>query len=453
MILYERKTTEEVFSSLKTGKNGLSDAEAKKRLAENGHNALAEKKQKTMFQMFLAQLNEPMIYILMAAAVISVFLGEVSDAVIILVVILINAVIGVVQEGRAQKALDALKKMSSPTAMVVRGGTPVEIPAEELVVGDLVRLEAGRIVPADLRLSESINMKIDESALTGESVPSDKDAAFVADGDLPIGDKANMAFMSTPVAYGRGEGVIVATGMNTEIGKIAGMLNEQGDEITPLQARLADLGKLLGIATLVICGLLFGIALIQKRDIAEMLITAISLAVAAVPEGLPAVVTIVLAIGVQQMVRVHAIVRRLPAVETLGAVSVVCSDKTGTLTQNKMTVTSVYLNGQTLHANKLTPENANVLLNGFVLCNDASIEGGSRIGDPTEIALLDIGAHYKLSRSNLEKELPRIDELSFDSTRKMMTTVHKYGAECFSYQKARWIIFFPAVRSCSKTGL
>ncbi len=328
--MYYQKSADSVCSELNVQNSGLSQEEAKKRLEQNGPNALVEKKRKTILQMFLAQLKDTMIYILFAAAAISIALDEVTDAIIILLVVLINAIIGVVQESKAEAALEALKNLTSPTAMVRRNGKIMEIPAAELVAGDIVILEAGRIIPADLRLLQSVNLKIEESALTGESVPVDKDASFLAAGEVGIGDRINMAFSSTSVAYGRGEGVVVYTGMNTEIGKIAAMLNESEEELTPLQKRLNDLGKVLGIVAVVIIVAMFGIALIQGRDMVEMLITAISLAVAAIPEGLTAVVTIVLALGVQRMVKVNTIVRKLPAVETLGAVSTVCSDKTGT---------------------------------------------------------------------------------------------------------------------------
>ena len=366
-----------------------------------------------------------MIYILFGAVVISLLLKEFSDAVIILAVILLNAVIGMIQESKAEKSLEALKKLSSPTALVRRDGVPVEVPAADLVVGDIVLLEAGRIIPADLRLISSINLKVEESALTGESVPVQKDAQFIANGDVTLGDRLNMAYLSTSVAYGRGEGVVVRTGMNTEIGKIAKMINESIDEMTPLQKRLGDLGKLLGILAVVLCAALFGVALIQGRDIMEMLLTAISLAVAAIPEGLPAVVTIVLALGVQRMVKVNTIVRKLPAVETLGSVSVVCSDKTGTLTQNKMTVTKVYVDEGLRHVSELRYDSDKLFIDGFVLCTDASIEGNTRLGDPTELALLDMGLSHEISKKALEQSEPRINEQAFDSDRKMMTTVHK----------------------------
>lgn len=409
--MFEQQKIETVLKDVGVNsQQGLTDQEAKERLSKYGPNVFQEKKPKTKAQMFLSQLRDPMIYILFGAVVISVFLKEISDACIILAVILLNAVIGMIQEAKAEKSLEALKKLSSPTALVRRGGVPVELPASELVIGDIVLLEAGRIIPADLRLISTVNMKIEESALTGESVPVQKDAAFVAEGDVTLGDRLNMAYLSTSVAYGRGEGVVVKTGMETEIGKIAKMISESVDEMTPLQKRLGDLGKVLGILAVALCVALFGVALFQGRDIMEMLLTAISLAVAAIPEGLPAVVTIVLALGVQKMVRVNTIVRKLPAVETLGSVSVVCSDKTGTLTQNKMTVTKVYVDEALRHVSELRYDTDKLFIDGFVLCTDASIDGGSRLGDPTELALLDMGSNHSTDKKTLELAQPRINE-------------------------------------------
>ncbi|HWQ78969.1 MAG TPA: cation-translocating P-type ATPase [Anaerovoracaceae bacterium] len=424
--MFEQQRIEEVLEQLGVNsQEGLSSGEAETRLQKYGPNAFQEKKPKTKLQMFLSQLRDPMIYILFGAAAISLFLKEVSDSIIILAVILLNATIGVVQESKAEKSLEALKKLSSPTALVRRNGSTVEIPAADLVAGDIVLLEAGRIIPADLRLISTINMKVEESALTGESVPVQKDAEFIADGDITLGDRLNMAYLSTSVAYGRGEGAVVKTGMETEIGKIAKMISESVDEMTPLQKRLGDLGKILGILAIVLCVALFVVALFQGRDIMEMLLTAISLAVAAVPEGLPAVVTIVLALGVQRMVKVHTIVRKLPAVETLGSVSVVCSDKTGTLTQNKMTVTRVYVDEALRDVSELRYDTDKLFIDGFVLCTDAAIEGTTRFGDPTELALLDMGLDNGVLKKELEALEPRINEQAFDSDRKMMTTVHQ----------------------------
>lgn len=430
------KTIEECEKQLSTSKlTGLSSEEANRRLKENGPNQLAEQKVKTPLQMFLAQLNDPMIYILMIAAVISLLLKEVSDAIIIIIVILINAIVGLIQEGKAQKALDALKKLSSPNALVKRDNKLLEIPAAELVEGDLVILEAGRQVPADLRLCMTANLKIEESALTGESVPVDKDCTITCDDKVSLGDKLNLAFMSTNVSYGRGEGIVTGTGMNTQIGKIASMLESSKEEMTPLQKRLADLSKLLGAIAILLCVALFVIALVQDRNIVEMLITAISLAVAAVPEGLPAIVTIVLALGVQRLVKVNTIVRKLPSVETLGCVSVVCSDKTGTLTQNRMTVVHYVSDNEYKNIDDLDIAKDDLLVKGFLLCSDASIANGQRLGDPTEIALLDLAANYHLEKEALEQSMPRINEKAFDSDRKMMTTVHQSEAGIISFTK------------------
>lgn len=425
--MYEQQEIDDVLKQIGVIQlDGLSSSEAKLRLEKNGPNTFQEKKPKTKVMMFLSQLRDPMIYILFSAVVVSIFLGEVTDAFIILAIILLNAIIGVVQESKAEKSLEALKKLSSPTALVRRDSNPIEIPAAELVVGDIVLLEAGRVIPADLRLLSSINMKIEESSLTGESVPVQKDAKFLASGEVTLGDRLNMAYLSTSVAYGRGEGVVVKTGMDTEIGKIAKMINESVEEMTPLQKRLGDLGKVLGILCIILCVALFAVALFQGRDVMEMLLTAISLAVAAIPEGLPAIVTIVLALGVQRMVKINTIVRKLPAVETLGSVSVVCSDKTGTLTQNIMSVKKVYIDGALRHVTELRYDTDKQFVDGFVLCTDATIVNDIRIGDPTELALIDMGVALDISKKDLEEKFPRINERSFDSDRKMMTTVHQF---------------------------
>lgn len=389
-----------------------------------GKNVLAEEKRQSVAASFLTQLNDPLIFILFAAAAISLLLREAGDAVIILVVVFVNAVIGVIQEGRAQRALEALKKMASPHALILEHGHVREIPAADLIPGDVVILQAGCQVPADLQITKAVHLKIEESALTGESVPVSKNEK-----------NKNRAYMSTNVTGGRGEGIVTAIGMDTAIGKIAGMLRDAKTEQTPLQKRLADLGKVLGALSVFLCVMLFILAVLQRRNVAEMLITAISLAVAAVPEGLPAVVTMVLAFSVSRMVRVHTIVKRLPSVETLGCVSVVCSDKTGTLTQNRMTVTQCYTNGSMCAAAQLDDTKNVHFLQGFALCNDASWTEGVRRGDPTELALLAMAAHYGVEREKLERRLPRVEELAFDAERKRMTTRHKGASGSISYTK------------------
>jgi len=437
--MWYNKNLKDVINELAVNPlDGLTEEEVLLRREKYGSNVLNSKKQKSTFRLFFEQLNDALIYILLVAAVVSGALGEISDAAIIAFVIILNAVIGVVQESKAEKALDALKKLSTPKAVVKREGLLKEIPSEDLVPGDVVIIDAGRYIPCDLRLIETANLQIEESALTGESVAVEKDAALViSEMDTALGDQRNMAFMSTLSTYGRSVGVAVATGMNTEIGKIAKMLESDEKELTPLQKKLAELGKMLGIAALVICGLMFAVALFQKRDILEMFLTAISLAVAAVPEGLPAIVTIVLAIGVQKMIKEHAIIRKLPAVETLGAVNIICSDKTGTLTQNKMTVTKFYADSTLDKIEYLDKNNAihKLLLENLVLCNDATFEEDSKTGDPTEIALLAAGAKYNIFKSPMEQDHIRVNEIPFDSGRKLMSTINEYDGKYYVMTK------------------
>mgnify|MGYP001140162394 FL=1 len=426
---------------------GLNDREAELRLNKYGSNELKEEKGTTFLSKLVAQFSDFLVLILIGAAIVSMAMGESRDAIVILVVVVINALLGIYQEGKAEKALDALKKMASPDAKVVRAGKTVIIPAHTLTPGDIVLLDAGDIVPADLRLIESSNLKIEEASLTGESVPVEKKAGEVHKGEAPLGDRHNMAYMSTIVTSGRGKGVVVGTGHDSEIGKIATMIQSLDDEATLLQRRLNQLGKMLGTATIGICAIVFGIGILQGREIFEMLMIAISLAVAAIPEGLPAIVTIVLAIGMNRMVKRHAIVKKLLAVETLGCTTVICSDKTGTLTQNEMTVTKVYVNNRRIDitgtgyepkgefkidGNGVSADlfdNLNTLLSIGVLANNARLEKSDGmykiIGDPTEGALITLAGKADITGENINKLFPRIEEIPFDSGRKMMTTFHK----------------------------
>jgi len=428
------KSHEEVLKEFDVNpKTGLSTEEAKLRLQKYGENKLKGKPKKSLLSLFLAQLKDMLIYVLLGATVITIAIGEYADAIIILSVVILNAVIGVVQEFKAEKAIEALQQMTTPKTLVRRDGEVREINSEEIVPGDIVIIDAGRYIPADIRLIESVNLQIEESALTGESVPSDKDAnVILEDPKTPIGDKSNMAFMSTLATYGRGEGVVVATAMDTEIGKIAKILDEENGEMTPLQKRLEELGKVLGFLAIGICVLIFVIALFQKRDLFEMFLIAISLAVAAIPEGLAAIVAIVLAIGVTRMSKINAIVKKLPAVETLGSVNIICSDKTGTLTQNKMTVVKTYtLNN--LKEVPTTEENFKAdideaeLIKTLVLCSDATYEDGESTGDPTEVALVVLGHKYNLTKKDLNSRHERVGEKPFDSDRKLMSTLNREG--------------------------
>ena len=430
------KSQEAVLKELNVNsKTGLSTEEAKNRLEKYGLNKLKGKPKKSLLQLFLAQLKDVLIYVLIGAAVINIIAHGtegIPDALIILTVVLINALVGVIQESKAEKALEALQQMTAPKSLVRRNGEVIEINSEELVPGDILIIDAGRYIPADVRLIESANLQIQESSLTGESVPSEKNADFItSDEKISVGDKENMAFMSTIAIYGRGEGVVVATAMDTEIGKIAKILDEDENMLTPLQIKLEELGKTLGYGALAICGIIFVVGMLQGRQVVEMFMTSISLAVAAIPEGLVAIVAIVLSLGVKSMSRKNAIVRKLPAVETLGAVNIICSDKTGTLTQNKMTVVKTYTLNNLKDISDERNQKANVdeteLIKSFVLCSDASIDGGQDIGDPTEVALVVLGDKFNLEKNTLNAEYKRVGENPFDSDRKLMSTLNEEG--------------------------
>lgn len=418
---------------------GLSGPEAEKRLQEYGKNKLQEQKRKSIFRIFFEQLNDALIYVLFAAVGITFFMGEYTDGIIILIVILINAFLGLFQEVRANNAIDALRNLSHPKAIVRREGKVLEIDSELLVPGDIVMLEAGRYIPADLRLIESANLQIDESALTGESVAAEKDAGAKFDEEyIPLGDRINLAYMSTLVTYGRGVGLVIGTSNQTEVGKIAGFLDTGETEETPLEIRLDHLGKTLGKVAIGICVVIFIISYFQGRDLTEMFLTSVSLAVASIPEGLAAIVAIVLSIGVTKMAKQNAIIKKLPAVETLGSVTIVCSDKTGTLTQNKMTVQEAFTFSDDLISVDDEGENTfeeNLLAEAMVLASDATLEEDKQTGDPTEVALLALADQWEMDRKELQSNQPRVDELAFDSDRKMMSTLHNHDSKYILYTK------------------
>jgi len=445
-----RKNIENTIESISSNLNtGLSNEEVLKRLEKYGPNELKEKESEGLLSKILYQFKDFLVLILIGASIVSMLVGEVKDSLVIIAIVIINATLGIIQEGRAEKALEALKKMASPNAKVIREGQLSTVPSNNLVPGDIIVLEAGDIIPADLRLIETSNLKIEEASLTGESVPVEKHGNSIFEEEIPLGDRINMAYMSTVITYGRGKGVVVETSSNTEIGKIAEMIQTFEDETTPLQKKLDQLGKYLGIGCLVICAVVFAVGLFQGRKLLDMFMISISLAVAAIPEGLPAIVTIVLALGMNKMVKRNAIVKKLLAVETLGCTTVICSDKTGTLTQNEMTVVKTctdnniievtgkgyapngefILNNESIKASEL--DGLNLLLTIGTLCNDATLDYVGEddlyriLGDPTEGALVTLAEKGNLNNKDLNAKYPRVSEIPFDSQRKMMTTFHE----------------------------
>lgn len=439
---------EEVLKNLGANmEKGLTDLEVEKRLQRYGSNEFMEKPKESFISKLIKQFSDFLVLILIAAAIFSIFIGETRDSIVIISIVLINALLGIYQEGKAEKALEALQEMTSPTAKVIRNGHLDIIPTSNLVPGDLVVLEAGDIVPADIRLIESFNLKVDEASLTGESVSVDKNSEMVYEEDIPLGDRENMVYMSTIITYGRARGIVADTGDNTEIGKIATEIQSYDEELTPLQKKLNELGKYLGTITILICIIVFAVGIFQGRKVMEMFMVAVSLAVAAIPEGLPAIVTIVLALGMNKMVKRNAIVKKLSAVETLGSTTVICSDKTGTLTQNEMTVTRIFTGSKIYNVTGVgydptgeflldereidVKDIAEIkkLLTIGVLANDADINSANGaykvIGDPTEGALITLGHKGKIIKKTMNEKYPRIEEIPFDSGRKMMTTFHK----------------------------
>ena len=436
----------QVYHDLQSSPEGLSDAEAAHRLHTYGRNELRAKPPKSVLQMLKAQIADPMVLILVGAAAFSAILREWTEAAVIFAIVVVNAIIGIVQEKKAQSSLEALRTMSAPTARVLRQGEESVVPASELVVGDVVLLGDGDMVPADLRLTDSANLKIQEASLTGESVPSEKEAEDLLPEDCPLGDRSNMAYASAIVTYGRGVGVVAATGMDTQVGGIAGMLDGQDDTDTPLKRKLNAVGKTLTVVGLIVCALIFAIGAFYQRPLVPQFLVAVSLAISIIPEGLPATATIVMALGVQRMARQNALVRNLPAVETLGSATVICSDKTGTLTLNKMTVTHIAVNGDFARGEATPVDRAagehpavyRQLVYAAALCNDASLDPdrpGEIIGDPTEGALIYMAQAFSVDHEGLEDDHPRLFEQPFDSQRKRMTTVHEVDGSLTAYTK------------------
>jgi Ca2+-transporting ATPase len=446
----------QVYDALRTSPEGLSPEEIAQRLEQYGRNELEERGLRSPLAVLLAQFTEIMVLVLIVAAIVSFLIGETTDAIIIMVIVILNAILGFVQEYRAERAIAALRELAVPTVRVRRSGQVREIEATQLVPGDIIVLEAGNRVPADAWVSDAVNLRVEEAALTGESVAVDKTSATIEGEDIPLGDRRNMLFMGTAVAYGRGMGIVTGTGMRTELGKIADLLQEVAEEKTPLQRRMAELGKWLAVGALFLVIIVFGIGLWQGGEVEEMFLVAVSLAVAAVPEGLPAVVTIALALGAQRMVRRNALIRKLPAVETLGSVTTICSDKTGTLTENRMTVTILDVAGTTLNLTQRLERTGPViatdeeqpappsaalalLLAGGALANDATLQASDdqagtyyAVGDPTEGAMVAAAAHMGLWKEEMELLMPRVAEVPFTSERKRMTTVHRVptSADC-----------------------
>ena len=436
---------EEVEKELKTNiEKGLTEEQVAEIRIQKGYNELQAAKKKNLFQKFIDQFKDFSIIVLIIAAIVSGIVGVsegegITDTIIIMIVVIVNAIIGVAQESKAEKSLEALQKLSDHASKVIRNGNLQVVPARELVPGDVVVLDTGDYIPADLRIIEEANLKSQESSLTGESVPVEKTAEVIEDTEIGIGDRKNMLFSSSLVTYGRGKGIVVETGMTTEVGKIAGMINSTEKQETPLQQKLNKLGKTLGIAAIAICVVIFVIGLLQGKEAIHMFMTAVSLAVAAIPEGLVAVSTIVLAIGVQKMVKRNAIVKRLPAVETLGSSTVICSDKTGTLTQNKMTVEKIFWNDATRDAENIPEDEIDEELTKLVyanmLCNDTKIsQDGTLTGDPTETALVDMAFKLNFDPSIYDRT-PRVQEIPFDSDRKLMTTVNEVNGKYIVYTK------------------
>ena len=426
MKAYYNETVETVRRDLNGEQDFLTNEEVKRRQEKFGFNELAEGKKKSGLQIFLEQYKDFLVLILIVSAVVSLFLGETESAAVILVVITMNAILGTVQTIKAENSLESLKQLAAPEAKVVRNGAVVRIPGREITVGDVVHLESGDYIPADGRVLESASLKVDESALTGESIGVDKISAPLT-GELPLGDRRNMVFSGSYVTYGRGVFLVTGIGMNTEVGKIAGLLKNTSEKKTPLQINLDRFGKKLSMIILLLCAVLFALQVLKGGAVADAFLFAVALAVAAIPEALSSIVTIVLAFGIRKMAKEGAIIRKLQSVEGLGSVSVICSDKTGTLTQNRMTIEHYYVDGRDIPADQIDPANPlqEQMLKFSILCNDSTNVEGQEIGDPTETAMVNLGDKKGISAQEVRDACPRSSEVPFDSDRKLMSTFHK----------------------------
>lgn len=426
MKAYYNETVETVRRDLNGEQDFLTNEEVKRRQEKFGFNELTEGKKKSGLQIFLEQYKDFLVLILIVSAVVSLFLGETESAAVILVVITMNAILGTVQTIKAENSLESLKQLAAPEAKVVRNGAVVRIPGREITVGDVVHLESGDYIPADGRVLESASLKVDESALTGESIGVDKISAPLT-GELPLGDRRNMVFSGSYVTYGRGVFLVTGIGMNTEVGKIAGLLKNTSEKKTPLQINLDRFGKKLSMIILLLCAVLFALQVLKGGAVADAFLFAVALAVAAIPEALSSIVTIVLAFGTRKMAKEGAIIRKLQSVEGLGSVSVICSDKTGTLTQNRMTIEHYYVDGRDIPADQIDPANPlqEQMLKFSILCNDSTNVEGQEIGDPTETAMVNLGDKKGISAQEVRDACPRSSEVPFDSDRKLMSTFHK----------------------------
>ena len=426
---YYQAYVQEVLKKLDVTQYGLTDYEVRGRQKKYGYNELKEGKQKNIFEVFFEQFQDFLVLILIVAAIISIFLGDMDSSIVILIVIILNAILGTVQHARAEKSLNSLKEMAAPVSKVKRNGEIIEIPSRNVIVGDLLILEAGDSISADGRVVESHSLQINESSLTGESLAVDKVANTIVETELALGDRKNMVYSGSFVTNGRGAVAVTSIGMNTEIGKIAKLIDNAKEKKTPLQINLDKFGKRLAIGIILICIVIFALDIIRGRELIDSFMFAVSLAVAAIPEALSSIVTIVLAVGTQNMAKENAIIRKLPAVESLGSVSIICTDKTGTLTQNKMTVQEVYTGEQFFSSNELEPTNPShkKLLDFAILCNDSMMLRDKTIGDPTELALVKLGHEFEMSEQLIRGLHPRVGEIPFDSTRKLMSTVHRMG--------------------------